>query len=177
MLGSLGQPYSEAAETRMRLLIPPAQKSHCCISGDQREPWALDFSVYFLDVKEANGTFRRYPLKENRKEYSSGGSGLQQRPKLLRTGAASLTESAPGEALVSSLILLPPSTETGKGPKSPSHLDRQPGKHSATPREHGPSTHQGPVVCQPLSFRPSGCRRRGIIVRGKGIPGGGRSFP
>ena len=67
VLGSLGQPYSEAAETRMRLLIPPAQKSHCCISGDQREPWALDFSVYFLDVKEANGTFRRYPLKRKQK--------------------------------------------------------------------------------------------------------------
>ena len=119
MLGSLGQPYSEAAEMRMTLLILPAQKSHCCISGDHTGPRRALGSglLYFLDVKEANGTFRRYPLK--RKQKSSGGSGLQQRPKLLMTGAPSLTESAPGEALVSSLILLPPSTEAREGTRVP----------------------------------------------------------
>ena len=69
MLGSLGQPYREAAETRMTLLIPQAQKSHCCILGDQTGPERALGSglLYFLDVKEANGTFRRYPLKRKQK--------------------------------------------------------------------------------------------------------------
>lgn len=92
-------------------------------------------------------------------------------------GQNSRTESPRGGALWSSLILLPPTTETGKGHKCPSRLERQTGKHSGTPREyiHGPSTHQEPVVClSTLSFLPSGLRRRGIIIRGKGTPGGGK---
>lgn len=75
MLSSLGQPYSEAAETRMMLLIPQAQKSHCCILGDQTGPRRALGSglLYFLDVKETNGTFRRYPLKRKQKRIKVGG--------------------------------------------------------------------------------------------------------